>query len=69
MERLTLAEVEGMEVIEQWHTDNLIYRDETTRITVSRLDVSDGMPYNNQVTVEQLDENYNWITVDEYEAL
>ena len=37
------------------------------RVWLSRCTVADGMPYNNQVTVEKLKDG-RWLTLEEYEA-
>jgi hypothetical protein len=65
--RFTLAQIEAMPTISQGHFDNIKFDDGKTRVCLSRMTVADGMPYNNQVTIEQLKDG-NWITTDEYEA-
>jgi len=67
-EEWSLRELLEMPTISQGQTDNLKYEDEDTRVWLSRMTVEDGMPYNNQVTVEKYIDN-NWVTVDEYEAV
>jgi hypothetical protein len=67
----TLEELESMPTISKGHTDDLKYEDDDTRVWLSRMTVEDGMPYNNQVTVEkyeEIDGSWIWHTVDEYEA-
>lgn len=70
--RFTLSEIEEMEVIHESQTDDLVLEqgqgDGQVRVWVSRMTVSDGMPYNNQVTVEKLT-NGAWETIDEYEPI
>lgn len=71
--RYTLSELEAMPTISQGHTDNLKIETEIEgvkyRIWLSRMTVEDGMPYNNQVTVEKLNPAPgNWETVEEYQA-
>ena len=72
MKKLTkysLAELEEMETISQSHEDNLKVETENVRVWLSRMTIEDGMPYNNQVTVEILNpKNYNWEIVEQYEA-
>jgi len=65
--RCTLRQLKAMRTISQGHTDNLKVDTGTTRIWLSRMTVEDGMPYNNQVTVEKM-KNGVWETVDEYRA-
>jgi hypothetical protein len=67
--KLALKDIEGMKVIEQGQMDNLIIRCGNVKVWHSRMTKEDGMPYNNQITVEALDENYNWRTVKEYKPL
>ena len=70
MRRYTLAELEEMSTIHYGHFDNLKIEtfDPHTRVWQSRMTVEDGMPYNNQVTVEQYHRKKGWLTVDQYEA-
>lgn len=79
MKQFTLAEVRKMRVLHQSHFDNLIYanfdidspfRDGgEIRVWLSRCTIEDGMPYNNQITVEEFDANAGrWNTIDVYEA-
>lgn len=63
----TLQELQDMPTIDSGHTDDLKVDTGTVRVWLSRLTVEDGMPYNNQVTVEQLIDG-TWQTVKEYEA-
>ena len=56
-----------MKTIESGHFDNLKHDDGKTRIWLSRMTVEDGMPYNNQVTVEKKKKG-DWKKVDEYKA-
>jgi hypothetical protein len=67
LKEFSLKEVESMKVISQGHTDNLIYEEGNTRVWHSRMTTEDGMPYDNQITVEKYLGN-NWVTVSEYEA-
>lgn len=61
----TLAELEAMPTISQGHTDDLKNDTGEFRIWLSRMTVADGMPYDNQVTVEKLI-NGVWTTIEEY---
>ncbi len=65
----TLKELEGLKTINQGQADDLKIEDGNIRVWLSRMTIEDGMPYNNQVTVEELDENGSWNTMEEYEAL
>lgn len=67
MEKYTLAELEAMPTIHSGHFDNLKFDDGKNRVWLSRMTVADGMPYDNQVTVEKLIDG-NWKTVREYQA-
>lgn len=67
--KFTLKELENMETISQGHTDDLKYESDSIRIWLSRMTTEDGMPYNNQVTVEFYNpKGYAWETIDEYQA-
>ena len=65
----TLKELEGLKTIMQGQADDLKIEDGNIRVWLSRMTIGDGMPYNNQVTVEKLDKNGSWNTIEEYEAL
>lgn len=73
MKKLTLKQVQELPVIRQSHFDNLIkeYEHNGTkyRVWVSRCTKEDGMPYNNQITVEKFDETngYTWTIEKQYE--
>lgn len=65
--RYSLSEIEALPTLHQGQYDNLKVQEADRKVWLSRLTVEDGMPYNNQVTVEELRDG-SWITVDEYEA-
>lgn len=67
MSGYSLSEIEAMETIHQGQYDDLKIDTGTERVWLSRLTVEDGMPYNNQVTVERLVDG-RWETAEEYEA-
>jgi hypothetical protein len=68
-ERFTLEELENMETISQGHMEDLKFDNGSIKIWLSRMTKEDGMPYDNQVTVEFYNpKNYKWETIDEYEA-
>ncbi len=48
-----LKTLETMPTIRQGHTDDLKIETKNTRVWLSRMTIEDGMPHNNQVTVEQ----------------
>jgi hypothetical protein len=67
----TLKELKAMPTISSGHTDDLKRDSMGTRIWLSRMTVEDGMPYNNQVTIEQYKndgKNARWETIHQYEA-
>jgi hypothetical protein len=72
MKRYTLAELQALPTLESGHFDNLKIDEKVgsshARVWLSRLTVADGMPYNNQVTVEERVGSGNWETVDTYQA-
>lgn len=63
----SLAELQALPTLQQSHTDNLKKDTGKERVWLSRMTVADGMPYNNQVTVEVYS-NGKWNTVDTYQA-
>lgn len=65
--KYSLAELKAMPTLQQSHTDNLKKDTRNERVWLSRLTVADGMPYNNQVTVEVFS-NGKWNIVDTYQA-
>ena len=72
MEKIYQAkELASMPTLSQGHTDDL--KDEYKhngsqyRVWLSRMTVEDGMPYNNQITLEVLDTN-GWTTVRKYQG-
>ena len=74
MKRYTLEELKKLPILAQAHCDNLLIQGEDNkgkfRLWLSRMTIEDGMPYNNQVTIERCNESteYNWKTIEEYEA-
>ena len=65
---LTLDYLDGLPTIESGHFDNLKIQEPDVRVWLSRLTLEDGMPYNNQVTVEKLVDG-QWKTFDQYPAV
>lgn len=62
------AELKALPTIEQGHTDNLKFENPIIRVWLSRMTIEDGMPYNDQVTVERRLRNGIWTTVAAYQA-
>ena len=67
MKNYTLKELEELETISQGQADDLKIEDGNIRVWLSRMTIEDGMPYNNQVSIEKL-QNGAWKIIDEYEA-
>lgn len=68
--KYSLKKLESMPTLHQGHTDDLKLETITNlpyRVWLSRMTTLDGMPYNNQVTIEMCVEG-KWITVEQYEA-
>ncbi|MNC36448.1 hypothetical protein D3C75_849700 [compost metagenome] len=63
----SIAELKDLPTLQQSHTDNLKKVTGNERVWLSRMTVADGMPYNNQVTVEVFS-NGKWNIVDTYQA-
>lgn len=79
MRHYTLAELSALPTLSQGHTDDLKIETKGVRVWLSRMTVEDGMPYDNQVTVEKLycaaassrkpsTTGTRWVTAEEYEA-
>lgn len=58
-------ELYDMPTISQGHTDNLKIQTPDTKVWLSRMTKEDGMPYDNQVTVEKLVDG-NWVIDEQY---
>lgn len=67
-EDYTLAELEALPTIEQGHMDDLKIKTKYIKVWLSRMTKEDGMPYDNQVTIERLTSNYTWVTVSQFQA-
>jgi len=65
--RYSLSELESLPTLSVSQADDLKVESDFWRVWLSRCDVSDGEPYNNKVTVEELI-NGRWTTVKEYQA-
>ena len=73
---MTLSMLNALPTLSQGHTDNLKFEDHNTRIWLSRMTKEDGMPYDNQVTVEMYrhkvtakTDTWKWDIVKHYQAL
>lgn len=64
---ISLHQLNSLSTLKQGHTDDLKMESAICRIWLSRLTKEDGMPYDNQVTEEEL-VNGEWLTVRQYEA-
>jgi len=76
--RYTAAQLDAMPTLSVGQADDLkIERIQSPgipgpgglRVWLSRVGVLDGMPYDNQITVEEYQNvggDWNWVTVDEY---
>ena len=65
--KLALEYLQNLPTIESGQYDNLKIQHEDVKVSLSRMTVKDGYPYNNQVRVETLGKN-GWILVRTYEA-
>jgi len=65
--RYSLTEMNAMTTISEGQFDDLKYDEGGIRVWLSRMTREDGMPYNNQVTVEKLKEG-RWEEIDVYQA-
>lgn len=63
----SLTELLALPTISSGHFDDLKIEKGVTRVWLSRMTKEDGMPYNNQVTVERL-VNGNWKQLQQYQA-
>ena len=63
--KYTANELEKLPTISQGQFDNLKIETEDTRVWLSRMTIDDGMPYNNAITIEKLEEG-RWIIIEEY---
>lgn len=66
--KYSLSQLETLPTLHQGHSDDLKINTLTRRVWLSRLTVEDGMPYNNQVTVEVLTNEGSWMALETYEA-
>jgi len=66
--KYTLKELQAKPTLSSGHFDNVKYDDGHIRVLLSRMTVADGMPYNNQVTIEVRNSTGDWITDWQYEA-
>lgn len=65
MRYYALSELKVLPTLETGWVDDLKIRTPNTRLWLSRLTTADGMPYDNQVTIEELRDG-KWITVASY---
>lgn len=67
-EDYTLAELEALPTIAQGQMDDLKIKTKYIQVWLSRMTKEDGMPYDNQVTIERLNSSYTWVTVSQFKA-
>lgn len=67
-EDYTLAELEALPTLSQGQMDDLKIKTKYIQVWLSRMTKEDGMPYDNQVTIERLNSSYNWVTVSQFQA-
>ena len=65
----TLVDLKSLRTLRTGQTCDLKIDTGKVRVWLCRCGIADGMPYDNQVTVEHYDQGAGWQTVDEYEAL
>ena len=65
MATYTADEIRDLPTLSQGQADNLKIDTGTERVWLSRVGIEDGMPYDNQITIERLIDG-RWITVEEY---
>lgn len=63
----TANDLNDIETISQGHTDDLKVEEDNIRIWLSRMTVADGMPYDNQITIEMYMLN-KWVIINQYEG-
>jgi hypothetical protein len=63
----TLEYLENLPTLHSGHFDNVKIETANMRVLLSRMTVADGMPYDNQVTIERL-KNGCWVTTKIYQA-
>ena len=63
-----LSYLESLPTIHSGHFDNLKVDTGSLRVWLSRCGVADGMPYDNQVTIEHL-KNGRWVETAIYQAV
>ena len=68
--KYTLKQLEKLPTIRVGHTDDLKIESGIGHVWLSRMTVEDGMPYDNQVTIELFDNKKGqWVIKKQYEAL
>lgn len=60
--------LESLPTISQGQTDDLKIQTKRYRVWLSRMTKEDGMPYDNQVTIENLNSSYNWVIISQFQA-
>lgn len=65
--KYNLQELECLPTLSTGQADDLKIDEGNTRVWLSRMTVEDGMEYNNQVSIEKL-QNGRWNVVETYQA-
>lgn len=68
MIKFSLTVLNKLNTISSSQFDNLKLETDCIRVWLSRMEIADGMEYNNQVTIEEL-ENGKWTITEQYEAI
>jgi CDGSH-type Zn-finger protein len=66
--RYSAEELEAMPTLAQGQADDLKVDTGTKRVWLCRCGRADGMPYDNQVTVEKLTDDGRWVSVYKYKG-
>lgn len=66
--KYSLKKLQSLPTLHQGQTDDLKIETNRECVWLSRLTIADGMPYNNEVTIEQRNPAGEWRTVEQYEA-
>lgn len=68
----SLKRLQSLPTLHQGQCDDLKIETNKIRVWLSRLTKADGMPYDNQVTIEEYKlskkDGYTWQTVEQYQA-
>lgn len=65
--KYTVRYLASLPTLHEGHFENLKIETPKERVWLSRMTIEDGMPYNNEVTIEYKVKG-DWVTVKTYEA-